>query len=230
VNLNDTQGELSEQNDNQNWASRVDEKDEENDENKEVVPHFMTLDEYKALKNEVNKKNEFNTRQPGEGEDPKKWGETYLLPKKPKDEEEDYVEEEEQEDEEIEEEEEHDKKKDIIKQIQIKFYEPASTNRDRRGGRNGGRGGSTNSGFEKRKPERKDKPTEANEAVESSMTQNASNEQTSPEKRFSGRPSGIPGSRNNQRRGGHSQMRSNQPRTNVPKIEDEKDFPSLVKA
>jgi hypothetical protein len=224
---------LSEQNENQNWASRVDEKDEENDENKEVVPHFMTLDEYKALKNEVNKKNEFNTRQPGEGEDPKKWGETYLLPKKPKDEEEDDDEQDEQEDEEVEEEgEEHDKKKDIIKQIQIKFYEPASANRDRRGGRGGGRGGATGSaGFERRKPERKDKPAEATEITESNVIQNVSNEQASPEKRrFNNRPSGAPGPRNNQRRGGPGQTRLNPSRTNVPKIEDEKDFPSLVKA
>ncbi len=55
----------------------------------------MTLDEYKALKNQVNKKNDFNIRKPGEGEDLSKWGKTYLLPKKPAEEEEEEEEEEE---------------------------------------------------------------------------------------------------------------------------------------
>jgi plasminogen activator inhibitor 1 RNA-binding protein len=89
-NLNDTQGEQTEN----NWAARVDESEEAKrdedggEENKDVHPNFMTLDEYKALRNEINKKNEFNIRQPGEGEDQSKWPKTYLLAKK-KDEEDD---------------------------------------------------------------------------------------------------------------------------------------------
>ena len=36
----------------------------------------MTLDEYKALQQKINNKNEFNIRKPGEGEDLSKWGKT----------------------------------------------------------------------------------------------------------------------------------------------------------
>ncbi len=100
--MNDTQGEQSE---NPNWAARVDEseeakKEEEGGEDKEAHPNFMTLDEYKALKNEINKKNEFNIRQPGEGEDQSKWPKTYLLAKKKEDDEDEEEEEEEEEEDE----------------------------------------------------------------------------------------------------------------------------------
>jgi len=65
--LNETQEQTTE---NQNWAERVEESEEKGEEeDKEQHPNFMTLDEYKALKNQVSKKNDFNTRRPGEGED-----------------------------------------------------------------------------------------------------------------------------------------------------------------
>jgi RNA recognition motif-containing protein len=74
------------------------------DENEEKVPeeetpNFMTLEEYKALKSAVNKRNDFNVRQAGEGEDQSKWGKTYLLPKKADAEDEEESEEEEEEEE-----------------------------------------------------------------------------------------------------------------------------------
>jgi plasminogen activator inhibitor 1 RNA-binding protein len=84
----------------------------------------MTLEEYKALKNEIKKKNDFNIRRPGEGEDPTKWKNTYVLPKKPAEEDED--EEEEDDEEEEEEDEEEIKRKQLLNQIQIKFYEQPS--------------------------------------------------------------------------------------------------------
>lgn len=92
--LNETQGEQTAEN--QNWAERVDESEEGKtegvtDENAETHPNFMTLDEYKALRNAVNKRNDFNIRRPGEGEDLSKWGKTYVLPKKPADEEKETV-------------------------------------------------------------------------------------------------------------------------------------------
>ena len=96
----------------------------------------MTLAEYKALKQEVSKRNEFNIRKPGEGEDQTKWGKVHVLKKKVEEEEE--GEEEEEEEEEIDEEEE--KKRQLLNSIQIKFNEPASTRGAPRGGR-GGRGG-----------------------------------------------------------------------------------------
>merc|ERR1712129_689912 len=64
------------------------ERDDENEEKKEgevpeeETPNFMTLEEYKALKSQINKRNDFNIRRPGEGEDQSKLGKTYVLPKK----------------------------------------------------------------------------------------------------------------------------------------------------
>ena len=104
----------------------------------------MTLDEYKALRNAVNKRNDFNIRRPGEGEDLSKWGKTYVLPKKPADEEEDEEEEEEEENEEEEEDAEDEKKKQLLSQIQIKFYDSGADRRNERrpgGERRGGAGG-----------------------------------------------------------------------------------------
>ena len=96
----------------------------------------MTLAEYKALKQEVSKRNEFNIRKPGEGEDQAKWGKSFVLKKKVEDEEE--ADEEEEEEEEVDEDEE--KKRQLLNSIQIKFNEPPSTRGGQRGGR-GGRGG-----------------------------------------------------------------------------------------
>lgn len=80
------------------WAERVDENEEKVPE--EDAPNFMTLEEYKALKTAVNKRNDFNVRRAGEGEDQAKWGKTYLLPKKADEEDEEDEEEEESEEEE----------------------------------------------------------------------------------------------------------------------------------
>lgn len=84
------------------WAERVDENEEKKGDEvpEEDTPNFMTLEEYKALKSAVNKRNDFNVRQAGEGEDQTKWGKTYLLPKKADEEDEEEEEEEESEEEE----------------------------------------------------------------------------------------------------------------------------------
>ena len=87
---------------NKDWAERVDENEEkkEGEVPEEETPNFMTLEEYKALKSQINKRNDFNIRRPGEGEDQSKWGKTYVLPKKADEEDEEEEEEEEDEDEE----------------------------------------------------------------------------------------------------------------------------------
>jgi len=215
-NLNDTQGEQTEN----NWAARVDESEEAKrdedggDENKDVHPNFMTLDEYKALRNEINKKNEFNIRQPGEGEDQSKWPKTYLLAKK-KDEEENEDEDEEEE-EEDEEDTEEDKKKSLVNQIQIRFYEPPSSGR--RGERRGG---------DRRGP----RPPRPVQSGESGPTVNEIEQPVEPsevKERNNNRPRNNNNQRGGQRRSGPFRG-SNQQRVNVPRIEDEKDFPSLGK-
>lgn len=212
--MNETQGETTE---NTNWAARVDESEEnkKEEEDKEEHPNFMTLDEYKSLKNQITtKNNEFNIRKPGEGEDLSKWGKTYVLPKK-KDEDEDEEEEEEvEEEEENEEETEEDKKKSLLNQIQIRFYESASSTRgDRRGG---GRGGPRRSGP---RPQTGDAPAPAASSDAPAGTP------TSPAQQVENRNRG-PRQGGNQRRGGPSRGQAQK----APRIEDEKDFPSLGKA
>lgn len=150
----------------------------------------MTLAEYKARKLELQRKDEFNIRKPGEGEDMSKWGKAYVLKKKVEEEED--AEEEEEEDEEVDEEEE--KRRQLLNSIQIRFNEPVS-----RGGQRGGRGG-----------------------FRGTRKEEAPSAEQSPEKR--GQPArGQRGGRQPGRGG------NNQSRTVVPKIEDEKDFPSLGK-
>lgn len=238
--IEDAQTETAEPTENPNWAETVNEseevKNEEDDEKNQ--PGFMTLDEYKALKNEIAKKNEFNIRKPGEGEDTSKWGKTYELKKKKKEEEdEDEEEEEEEEEQEEEEDPEEVKKRLLLNQIKIKFNEPASSGRGGRGrGRGEGRGGS--------RPDRTNVPQQqkANESIQSNTSEPAANAneqeepQQSPEKPRVNRDGNRGGSRGGRGgpggrggRGGQSRG-SNQPRVNVPRIEDEKDFPSLVKA
>lgn len=124
---------------NKDWAERVDENDEQR-EPEEETPNFMTLEEYKALRSQVNKKNDFNVRRPGEGEDQSKWGKTYLLPKKPDSDEEE--EEEEEDEEEIEDDAEEVARKELIKTMQNNFkFESTSVSSDRGRGDRGGRGG-----------------------------------------------------------------------------------------
>lgn len=123
---------------NKDWAERVDENEEKEPE--EETPNFMTLEEYKALKSQVNKKNDFNIRKPGEGEDQSKWGKTYLLPKKPDSDEED--EEEESEESEVEDDAEEVARKELIKTMQSNFkFESTNVSSDRGRGDRGGRGG-----------------------------------------------------------------------------------------
>jgi len=133
------------------WATRVEESEEKKEEEaKDEQSSYMTLAEYKALKQEVSKRNEFNIRQPGEGEDQAKWGKGYVLKKKVEEEEE--AEDEEEDEEEVDEDEE--KKRQLLNSIQIKFNEPASVRGAPRGGR-GGRGG-----FRGRREEGEAPPTE----------------------------------------------------------------------
>jgi len=245
--LNETQEQPTE---NQNWAERVDESEEkggEDAEDKEQHPNFMTLDEYKALKNQVNKKNDFNIRKPGEGEDMSKWGKTYVLPKKPVDEEDEEEVEEENEEDVEEENEEDEKKKNLLSQIQIKFYDSGS---DRRGDRRGERqGGDRRGGAPRPRPPRPQGETTAAPTTTTTTTTTATtstgetslppqettvnptndNETSSPQgkPRFN-RPGGQQRGNTNQRRG----PREGGPRMGnqkAPKFDDEKDFPSLGK-
>jgi hypothetical protein len=135
--MGQTEGETT----NKDWAERVDENDEKKegaDVPEEDTPNFMTLEEYKALKSQINKRNDFNVRRPGEGEDQSKWGKTYLLPKKA-DEEDEEDEEEEEEDEE-DDEPEDEQKKALIKSMQSAFKFESTTQTDRRDNRGGDRG------------------------------------------------------------------------------------------
>ena len=230
-------------------------REEENDENKEQHPNFMTLDEYKALRNQVNKKNDFNIRKPGEGEDLSKWGKTYVLPKKPADEEEEEEEEEEEADEEVEEDAEDEKKKMLLNQIQIKFYDSGADRRgDRRQGggeRRGGAQGGPGAGPRRPRPQPQEGGEQAAPAVQQSPStggavavteaSNApvvSEEIQSPSGGDKQRPRQFNrgggqqqrGGGNNQRRGprdGQGQSRGSQKA--APKFDDEKDFPSLGK-
>lgn len=135
------EGEVAVEGGNKDWAERVDENEErKNEEPEEETPNFMTLEEYKALKSAVNKKNDFNVRVAGEGEDQSKWGKTYLLPKKPDTDEEES--EEEESEEEVEEDAEDVQKKALIKTMQSAFkYESTNVSSDRGRGDRGGRGG-----------------------------------------------------------------------------------------
>lgn len=213
------------------WAERVDENDEkkEGEVPEEDTPNFMTLEEYKALKSQINKRNDFNIRRPGEGEDQSKWGKTYVLPKKVDDEDEE-DEEEEEEDEEDDEPEDI-QKKELIKSMQSAFKFESTNQTDRRGdrgdrGRGGPRGGPR--GGEKReyrKPEA-DAPSDA-PAAETAPT-DAAPEQ---EKR---RQQGDRSQRGGQQggRGGRGQGRSGpsgRSAKSAPKFDDEKDFPTLGK-
>lgn len=59
---------------------------QENTENKEngtveEEPKTMTLDEWKKEQEAKRKKPQFNIRKPGEGDDPSKWGDGYVLKK-----------------------------------------------------------------------------------------------------------------------------------------------------
>jgi len=190
-----------------NWAEQVEQSEEAGKDEEEDKPQFLTLDEYKALKNEVNKKNEFNIRKPGEGEDMSKWGKTYVLQKK-RDEEE---EEEEEEEEVEEEEEEEDRNKNLLSQIQIKFND--ARRGERRGGERRGFGGDRRGG-EERRGERRPPREEGGE-----------------ERRGERRPpreeGGAPAA-GGERRSGNFQRKQipNQPKGYVPKIED---FPTLGK-
>jgi len=250
--LNEIQNEQA-GGENQNWAERVDESEEakkeggegENEEGKEVVPNFMTLDEYKNLKSQINKRNDFNIRRPGEGEDLSKWGKTYILPKKA-DEEDEAEEEEEEEEEEVEEDAEDQQKKNLIKSIQasFKFNDLASSSRgDRRGpgGERGGRGGGQRRDFVDRRKSDRQGETEApvgsdapaTVAAEQSPAVQASSpadEAASPsdKRRFNNQPRGGP--RGGARGGARGGPRGGQQKVvSAPKFDDEKDFPTLGK-
>lgn len=226
------------------WAERVDENDEkkEGDVPEEETPNFMTLEEYKALKSQINKRNDFNIRRPGEGEDQSKWGKTYLLPKKA--DEEDEEEEEESDEEEVDDEPEDVEKKNLIKSMQsaFKFESTNVPDRGSRGGRGGPRGGPRGGdrGGERReftkKPEG-DQPeaapapasTEAAPVAEASVTDAASPAEKKPfrqgDRPQRGGQQGGRGGRGAGRQGpsGRGPMKS------APKFDDEKDFPTLGK-
>ena len=248
---------------NQNWAERVDESEEAKKEGEEggddeKAPNFITLDEYKQLKNQINKRNDFNIRRPGEGEDLSKWGKTYVLPKKADEEDEVEEEEEEEEEEEVEEDAEDEKKKNLIKTIQasFKFNELSSSSRGERrgpGGERGGRGAGGRGGERRDYGERRrtDRPAEAAEgeapvapAGEAAVAAVVESPQASGEEPAS--PADKPrrpfnsGGRGGQQRGGQrggpggrggQQPRGGNPQKvyAAPKFDDEKDFPTLGK-
>lgn len=243
------------------WAERVDENEEakkEGEAPEEDVPNFMTLDEYKALKSQINKRNDFNIRRPGEGEDQSKWGKTYILPKKA-DEEDEEDEEEEEEEEDVEEEPEDVQKKDLIKSMQAAFkFESTQTgergrgDRGRGGPRGGGRGDRRDFGGERREYRPKPEAAEAAAAdsaapvADAPATEAPADVTQSPaekkggfgfggEKRFGGdRPQrggqqGGRGGRGAGRGGPAGGRGSAGPKSAAPKFDDEKDFPTLGK-
>lgn len=221
------------------WAERVDENDEkkEGDVPEEDTPNFMTLEEYKALKSQINKRNDFNIRRPGEGEDQSKWGKTYLLPKKA-DEEDEEDEEEEDEDEEDDEPEDV-QKKELIKSMQSAFKFESTNVPDRRGERGdrgrGGPRGSARGGErrEYRKPEG-DAPSDS-PVTETAPTDAAAAPESTEKKTFERRPQGDRPQRGGQQ-GGRGGRGSGRPgpsgrgaQKSAPKFDDEKDFPTLGK-
>lgn len=226
------------------WAERVDENDEkkEGDVPEEDTPNFMTLEEYKALKSQINKRNDFNIRRPGEGEDQSKWGKTYLLPKKA-DEEDEEDEEEEDEDEEDDEPEDV-QKKELIKSMQSAFKFESTNVPDRRGERGDrGRGGPRGSarGGERRDGERReyrkpegDAPSDS-PVTETAPTDAAAAPESTEKKTFERRPQGDRPQRGGQQ-GGRGGRGSGRPgpsgrgaQKSAPKFDDEKDFPTLGK-
>lgn len=204
------------------WAERVDENEEkkEGEVPEEDTPNFMTLEEYKALKSQINKRNDFNIRRPGEGVDQSKWKETYALPKKVDDEDDD--EDEESDEEEAEDETEDPQKKELIKSVQsaFKFESTNVPDRNSRGNRGGPRG-----------PRPVRKPEGETEAVVAEPAATEAGEVTSSpaEKKFrqGGQRTGQQG------RGGRGAGRQAQsgrgPMKSAPKFDDEKDFPTLGK-
>lgn len=203
------------------WAERVDENEEKKEEVPEEDTLFMTLEEYKALKSQINKRNDFNIRRPGEGEDQSKWGKTYVLPKKVDDEDEE-DDEEDDEDEDAEDEPEDLQKKELIKSMQSAFkFE--STNQSDRGGRGDrGRGGPRRN-FRERKPEGGETPAPATATTEAA----APVEAAPVERRQQGGRGGQQGGRGGPRGGRGNAGRG--PQKSAPKFDDEKDFPTLGK-
>jgi hypothetical protein len=179
---------------------------------------MMTLDEYKAIKSQVQQKNQqFNLRQPGEGEESNRWGNTYVLQKKELDEEEDGEEEEEEEEEQGEEE--GDEKQKLVEEIKKQLTAGAKYHMQPRGGpRGGSRGGPR--GGDRGGPRGGDRGGPRG-----------------------GDRGGDRPKRRDENRGGEGgkdfQRRPKAPRTPndrvareviAPKINDDKDFPSLSKA
>lgn len=226
------------------WAERVDENEEKVPE--EDAPNFMTLEEYKALKTAVNKRNDFNVRRAGEGEDQAKWGKTYLLPKKA--DEEDEEDEEEEESEEEEDEPEDVQKKELIKSVQSAFKFESTNPREERGGR-GGRGGPRGAGDRRefggerrefrgerrdfKKPESAAAPVEGQAAdaaapVAAEAALAAPAEERRPQGPARGQQAGRGGARGGAQQGGRGAGRQG-PLKSAPKFDDEKDFPTLGK-
>jgi len=107
----------------------------------------MTLDEYKAQQKaaKANLKPAFNIRKAGEGENQAQWKKTYVLKKK--------VEEEGDEEEEEEEEDSHHGRKKVVLDIDFQFSDSPARGRGRGRGRGGDRGrgrGGDRGGFERR--------------------------------------------------------------------------------
>lgn len=251
--IEETLGQAVEGDANKDWAERVDENEEkkEGDIPEEDTPNFMTLEEYKALKSQINKRNDFNIRRPGEGEDQSKWGKTYLLPKKA--DEEDEEDESEEEEEEEEDEPEDVQKKELIKSMQSAFkFE--STNVSERGGRGdrgrgGARGGARRDGERREFVKRDDAaaPSESSAAPVASESSAAPVATDAAAASESARPmqggdrrgpqggrGGQQGGRGGQSAGGRGGRGGARPagrgpagQKSAPKIDDDKDFPSL---
>jgi len=210
--IEETLGEAPAEGETKDWAERVDENEEKKEEVPEEDTLFMTLEEYRALKSQINKRNDFNIRRPGEGEDLTKWGKTYVLPKKVDDEDEE-DEDDDEEDEDGEDEPEDLQKKELIKSMQSAFkFE--STNQSDRGGRGDrGRGG----------PRRNFRKEGGEATAPATATEAAPTE----ERRQQGGRGGQQGGRAGQRSGRGNTGRG--PQKSAPKFDDEKDFPTLGK-
>jgi hypothetical protein len=184
-----------------NWAEETEKKEKEEPKEDEG-PVMMTLDEYKAIKSQVQQKNQqFNIRQPGEGEESNRWGNTYVLQKKELDEEEDGEEEEEEEEEQGEEE--GDEKQKLVEEIKKQLTAGAKYHMQPRGGpRGGSRGGPRGGDRGGDRPERR------------------------------GENRGGEGGKDFQRRPKAPRTPNDRAAREViaPKINDDKDFPSLSKA
>jgi len=105
----------------------------------------MTLDEYKAMQKATKAKPAFNVRKPGEGENQTQWKKTYVLKKK--------IEEDEGDEDDEEEEEAHHGRRKVVLDIDFQFSDSPARGRGRGRGRGGDRGrgrGGDRGGFERR--------------------------------------------------------------------------------